>query len=135
MSSARGWLLASAVLGVVVPALAASAIARHPELRDTTMAAMAARAGSSLTFRDAGETCAWMEMAASGCMLRYDPSRREFYRLSANRLARIFEGADPGAFSIEQPANFELGVNVRVARAPDVAPPPALLPRADEAIE
>lgn len=79
--------------------------------------------------------CEWMEMAASGCMLRYGPSRRELYRLSANRLARIFEGADPGALPIEQPANFELGVIVRVARAPDVAPPPVLLPRADEAIE
>lgn len=79
--------------------------------------------------------CEWQEMAASGCMLGYGPSRSELYRLSANYLARIFKGADPAELPIEQPTNFELGVNVRVARGFGIDLPPTLLLRADEVIE
>ena len=74
-------------------------------------------------------------MAAAGCLLGYGPSRSELYRLSANYLARIFKGADPEELPIEQPANFELGVNMRVARALGVTVPTTLLLRADEVIE
>lgn len=79
--------------------------------------------------------CEWQEMAASGCLLGYGPSRSELYRLSANYIARILKGAAPGELPIEEPANFELGVNMRVARALGVAIPPALLVRADEVTE
>jgi putative ABC transport system substrate-binding protein len=79
--------------------------------------------------------CEWQEMAASGCLLGYGPSRSELYRLSANYIARIFKGATPGELPIEQPAIFELGVNMRVARALGVTVPTTLLLRADEVIE
>lgn len=79
--------------------------------------------------------CEWQQMAAAGCLLGYGPSRMELYRLSANYIARILKGAAPGELPIEQPAHFELGVNMRVARALGVSIPPTLLLRADEVTE
>jgi putative ABC transport system substrate-binding protein len=79
--------------------------------------------------------CEWQEMAAAGCLIGYGPSRTELYRLSANYIARILKGAAPGELPIEQPANFELGVNMQVARALGVTIPPTLLLRADEVTE
>jgi ABC-type uncharacterized transport system substrate-binding protein len=79
--------------------------------------------------------CEWQEMAAAGCLLGYGPSRTELYRLSANYIARILKGAAPGELPIEQPTNFELGVNMQVARALEVAVPPTFLLRADEITE
>jgi putative ABC transport system substrate-binding protein len=63
------------------------------------------------------------------------PSRTELYRLSGNYIARILKGASPGELPIEQPANFELGVNTRVARALGVIIPQTLLQWADEVTE
>lgn len=79
--------------------------------------------------------CEWQEMAAAGCLLGYGPSRTELYRLSANYIARILGGAHPGELPIEQPTNFELGVNMRVARSLGVSIPTTLLLRADEVTE
>lgn len=79
--------------------------------------------------------CEWQEMAAQGCLFGYGPSRAELYRLSANYIARILKGAAPGELPIEQPTNFELGVNMQVAHALGVAIPPTLLLRADEVTE
>lgn len=79
--------------------------------------------------------CEWQEMAAQGCLLGYGPSRSELYRLSANYIARILRGAAPGELPIEQPANFELGVNMHVARSLNVTIPPTLLLRADQVTE
>ena len=79
--------------------------------------------------------CEWKEMAASGCLFGYGPSLGELLRLSANYIARIFRGANPGELPIAQPANFELGVNMHIARALGVAVPTTLLLRADEVIE
>ncbi|HEX2116938.1 MAG TPA: ABC transporter substrate-binding protein [Alphaproteobacteria bacterium] len=93
-----------------------------------TLAELARQAGLSTV-------CEWQEMAAAGCLLGYGPSRTELYRLSANYIARIFRGAAPGDLPIEQPANFELGVNMQVARALGVTIPTTLLLRADEVTE
>lgn len=79
--------------------------------------------------------CEWKEMAAAGCLFGYGPNLGELLRLSANYIARVFKGAIPGELPIEQPANFELGVNMKLARLLDVAVPPNLLLRADEVIE
>jgi putative tryptophan/tyrosine transport system substrate-binding protein len=93
-----------------------------------TIAAMAGEARVA-------SVCEWQEMAASGCLLGYGPSLSELYRLSGNYIARILKGANPGELPIEQPSNFELGVNMRVARALGVTFPPTLLLRADEVTE
>jgi putative ABC transport system substrate-binding protein len=79
--------------------------------------------------------CEWKEMATSGCLFGYGPSLGELLRLSANYIARIFRGATPGELPIEQPANFEIGVNMKLARLLGIAVPPILLLRADEVTE
>ena len=79
--------------------------------------------------------CEWQEMAMAGCLLGYGPSLSELQRRSANYMAMLFKGAAPGTLPIEQPANFELGVNMRVARALGITIPEILLLRADEVTE
>jgi putative ABC transport system substrate-binding protein len=48
---------------------------------------------------------------------------------------RILRGASPGELSIERPARVELHVNLRAARALELAVPPALLSRAQRVVQ
>jgi putative ABC transport system substrate-binding protein len=79
--------------------------------------------------------CEWAEMAQSGCMLGYGPSRPELRRRLAHYVARIFQGAAPGDLPIEQPTHYEFVINLKTANALGLTVPPAILARADEVIE
>ena len=80
-------------------------------------------------------SCDWAFMVRDGCLLSYGPDLGALRQRMAGQIARIFAGTAPSALPIEQPARFELVVNLRTANALGVTVPPALLARADEVIE
>lgn len=79
--------------------------------------------------------CTYSAEARSGCLLSYGPSLPALRRRTADYVARIFRGADPGEMPVEQPTVFEFAVNLRTARALGIELPPSILIRADEEIE
>jgi putative tryptophan/tyrosine transport system substrate-binding protein len=79
--------------------------------------------------------CEWASMAKQGCLIGYGPHRAKLYQVTARQLAQILEGVRPEAIPVEQPAVFEFGLNLRIARALNLDLPPDLSARADEVIE
>jgi putative ABC transport system substrate-binding protein len=79
--------------------------------------------------------CEWAEMARSGCLLGYGPSRSELRHRTAHLVAQIFRGAPPGDLPIEQPTHYEFAINLKTAKALGLTIPQSILGRADEVIE
>jgi putative ABC transport system substrate-binding protein len=84
---------------------------------------------------DLPTACEWAEMARSGCLLGYGPSRPELRRRLAYFVARIFQGAAPSDLPIEQPTHYEFTINLKTAKALGLTVPQSILARADEVIE
>ena len=76
-----------------------------------------------------------MESIEAGGLIAYGPSYPDLYRQAANYVDKIFRGAKPGDLPIEQPAKFELIINLKAAKAMGLAIPQPLLLRADEVIQ
>jgi putative ABC transport system substrate-binding protein len=110
--------------------IAALLIASHPQFNTDARELAATSLSAGLP-----TMCHWPDMAASGCLLAYGPSRLALFRRCAEYLARIFGGTSPQDLPIERPSQFELVYNLRTAKALDLQLPPTLLARADEVIE
>ena len=54
---------------------------------------------------------------------------------AANYIDKIFKGANPGDLPVEQPAKFELIINLKTANALGLNLPHSLLSRADELVD
>jgi putative ABC transport system substrate-binding protein len=78
---------------------------------------------------------AFRRFADEGGLMTYGPVRVEMYRHAAIYVDRILRGARPGELAIEQPARFELVLNLKAAKALGLTLPQSLLLRADEVIQ
>jgi putative ABC transport system substrate-binding protein len=74
-------------------------------------------------------------VTAYGGLMSYGPNIRSFFTMAADYAARIMKGADPKELPVQQPTTFDLVINLRAARALDIAIPEKVLLMADQVIE
>jgi len=74
-------------------------------------------------------------MLEAGALVSYTYNLAEQYQRYAGFVDRILRGAKPADLPIEQPTRFELGINLKTAKALGITIPQSLLLRADEVIQ
>jgi putative ABC transport system substrate-binding protein len=74
-------------------------------------------------------------LAAEGGLIYYNVEFVDQYRSAADYVARILRGEKAGDLPVQQPAKFELRINMQTAKSLGLEVPPTLRALADEVIE
>ena len=141
---------AARILGVRLQTLAV----RNPQEIDSAFAAMTReRAGALLITPDSffanqrrqiaelaikrrlPSLANFAEYAEAGGLMVYGPDFNDLERRVATYVHKILQGARPADLPVEQPAKFELVINLKTAKALGLMIPPLVLGRADQIIE
>jgi putative tryptophan/tyrosine transport system substrate-binding protein len=77
----------------------------------------------------------WPETAEAGAVAAYGPRFTDVYRQRARIVVKILRGTSPADIPVEQPARFELVINVQAAKSIGLDLPANLVARADKVIE
>ena len=75
------------------------------------------------------------EYVASGALISYGTDFDDVFRRAGDAVDHILRGDKPGDLPIQQSTKFDLAVNLKTAKALDLAVPSAILAAADEVIE
>jgi putative tryptophan/tyrosine transport system substrate-binding protein len=105
------------------------------QLSSPAISALSRQSAAFLSQQRLPGISAFRRFADEGGLLSYGPIRVDMYRRAGSYVGKILRGARPGDLAIEQPARFELVVNLKTAKALGLTIPQSLLQRADEVIE
>ena len=75
------------------------------------------------------------EYVEAGGLMSYGASTPEMFKLMANQVAQILDGAKAGDVPLLQATRFELVINLKTAKALGLTIPPSILGRADQVID